>query len=285
MVATMMKGVAVGLFDSISNSLPGVALSAGAQIAKANVLSHLPPGAGGVLNTGLNVAGDILSGNLAGAVGDVFSSGLLTNKFPRLSGAATQARFLSTPSRVFGGITPLAAKQMHAKIAGTSYALKNLFFIEVQELNSNSGVPAATSDCFNFFATEVEYSSVTLTGEKRHAGGATVDGVQGREAVELSITTLDDVNGTLKTWFQLKSRKAVAIDGTVGVPYDYLVRIKIRHATQSMEAARAMGASSIFGSTYLMRPVSLAHPLSRREQAAQEVHMTFTQFDTFHPFT
>ena len=65
-------------------------------------------------------------------------------------------------------------------------------------------------------------------------------------------------------------------DGTVGVPMDYLVKIRVLHSFITDDSNKGG-----YEDTFLMRPVSVSSSLSRREDAVQEVQLTFTQFDTF----
>ncbi|MOA49877.1 hypothetical protein D3C78_1728180 [compost metagenome] len=97
--------------------------------------------------------------------------------------------------------------------------------------------------------------------------------MQSSEAVELRITTLDDRAGSLKRWFENHAAAVAARDGTVGVPANYAITFTIQHAF--------VGDAKGFEGKGLYRPVSYEVGLSRREDALEEIQMTFTQLDTF----
>lgn len=141
---------------------------------------------------------------------------------------------------------------------------------------SDAGVtpPTDVGYLMHLFATEVSYSGATLTGDKVPIGSGTMDLLHGRDAVELTITTMDDEVGTLKRWFEAKCKQAAHMDGTVGLPADYIVNFTILHATPKASV-------NAFGSYLAMRPVSIQYELSRNEDAPQSLTMVWTQFDTF----
>lgn len=183
---------------------------------------------------------------------------------------------LRTPSPLLGGLTLEMAARIHAESRSIEHAKKNLFIVEVSDLKkTKSGLVEGDGPyTFNFFAVDVGYTAHNLIGEKRRIGGAVVDGLLGQEPIEMRITTFDDTLGTLKSWFREKAAAISNRDGTVGVPADYLVKIRVRHAT-------IYGAESDpFGDEYLMRPMNLEHDLSRRDDALAELQMTFTEADT-----
>jgi hypothetical protein len=134
--------------------------------------------------------------------------------------------------------------------------------------------PTDVGYLMHLFATEVSYSGATLTGDKVAIGSGTMDMLHGRDAVELTITTMDDEVGTLKRWFEAKCKQAAHMDGTVGLPADYIVNFTILHATPKASV-------NAFGSYFAMRPVSIQYDLSRNEDAPQSLTMVWTQFDTF----
>lgn len=127
---------------------------------------------------------------------------------------------------------------------------------------------------FNLFATNVTLPEVTLTGEKKHLGSAVADHLMGSDAIELSITTMDDEVGSLKRWFRAKAQQAARPDGSFGTPEEYCVRINIYSATPMEDGAA-------YQANYLYRPASMQYDLARGEQAMSEVQLTFSQFDTF----
>lgn len=178
---------------------------------------------------------------------------------------------------LLGGLTLANARDTYTQLRDAQLARKNLWFIRVTDHNPPSlphldGAPAASY--FNLFATDVSYPRSTLTGEKVAIGSAMMDRIAGTEAIELAVSTMDDSKGTLKHWFDAKYAQAAQADGTFGVPADYWVDIEVFHASP-FDNAQAYRLNA------RMRTNGIQHELSRREQAMQEIQMTFSQVDTF----
>jgi hypothetical protein len=92
----------------------------------------------------------------------------------------------------------------------------------------------------------------------------------------MRITTLDDSEGTLSSWFARHALKAVKPDGTVNAPGRYAIKIKVIHAVISQSAN--VGGYEDEG---WFRPANIEFSLSRSEQALKDVTMTFSQLDSF----
>lgn len=236
---------------------------------------RLPAGMGPMVNAGINAGGRLLNGDIGGAVGGVIDSGILTQHFPFLTGLYSTAAFMATPTPLFGGISPAMARQIYEQCQAETYARKNLFLVEV---SGYSGTGAAGEFKFNLFTTDVSYAPYTITGDKQKIGAATVDLVTGGEPVELSMTTLDDEAGTLKDWFSQRAALAAHADGTVGLPIEYLLKIRVVHSFITPETA-----GGAYKGTGYYRPGNLALSLSRRDDNLEELQMTFSQGDTFMP--
>lgn len=264
----------MGLFDTIATQAGSYL---GGQLKRV-----IPSKLQTQLGTGLSAVGQLENGNILGAAATV--SSLFAGKLGAASGVATQLAYWNTPTPLFGGITPTDALAIYKEFAGLQLAKKNLFLVEISDLNPESplwldGPSYISSDgsrAFNIFVTDVEYSPWTITGDKRRIGAATADSVGGFEAVEMRITTLDDTVGSIKSWFDYKASLVVNSDGTVGVPRDYLVKVRVLHAFIT-DGSNQNG----YEDEYLMRAVGETVSLSRREDNMQEIQMTFTQFDTF----
>lgn len=235
------------------------------------VNKYVPLKVQGALNTGAGAVGDLLNGDWNSAGVRLLDSGLLNDLLPGMGGVASQTRYWGAATPLFGGISPNEAKGIYDEMRGQRLGKKNLWLIEV-----SSRLQGDASQRFNLFATEIEYEPFNLTSEKRRAGGAVVDSVQGAEAVELRLTTMDDQSGTLKKWFAAHHGVAAARDGTVGVPDTYAITIKIVHSFITRSSNR--GGYEDIG---LFRPANLALSLSRREDGLQELQMSFSQLDTF----
>jgi hypothetical protein len=136
---------------------------------------------------------------------------------------------------------------------------ENLFHVAVESplTISNANI---TTNLFNVFCLGVDYSPITLTGEKRNIGTAVADILKATEAIELRLTTLDDTAGTLKSWFTNLSALAAPSDGTVNVPADFATRFTIRHAF--IDGENGLPDKALF------RPGSLEISLSRADRPA-----------------
>jgi hypothetical protein len=130
---------------------------------------------------------------------------------------------------------------------------------------------------FDLLAMDVNYS-VSLQGDHQQIGSGFIDKPTGISPTELSITTMDDQAGTIKRWFDGKQAQVAHIDGTMGLPAEYLVTIEVVHAVASEQVANSLRAYSY---TKRYRANSRSIDLSRRDQGLAEVQLNFTQFDNF----
>jgi hypothetical protein len=265
----------MGLYDNIAENLGRLATtgkSAAENVAMGLVNKYAPIQVQRAVNVGMDAVGDLMRGGLESAGMRLLDCGLLPGIGWMTAQIASQIQYWNTPTPLFGGITPTDAKRIYEEMREHDLAKKNLWLIDVSsKLNSGAyNMP----DRFNMFATEVEYEPFIVAGDKHKVGGAVVDAVQGKEPVELRLTTLDDKDGNLKQWFALHHKAAAAPDGTVGVPGSYAIKIKVAHAVIVMEH-KAWEFAGLF------RPVNIATSLSRREDGLEEIQMTFSELDTF----
>jgi len=237
----VQKKIGGGFGQSISSAIPSVARQA--------------------ISTGTSVFQDIQDGNLIGAG-------------QRLLNARGGGRFgnnhFNTPTAMLGGLSPAEALNRYRQHAGIDFAYKNLWLLEV------SSALKGDFDIFNMYAYNVDFSPFTITGEKKQIGSAHVDLVNSGDPVEMSITTLDDVNGSIKRWFEAHAVACSASDGTVGLPNDYAIKIKVTHAFSSSETNKGG-----YQSKGLFRAGNITIGLSRSEIAMAEITMSFVQLDTF----
>lgn len=229
---------------------------------------RLPPIVRNAVGVAGGAVGDVMAGDLQGAALRVLDSGLIDSLFPDGGNARSQTRFQMKANPLFGGITPREAKAIYEASRSAPKAKKNLWLIEI-----TSAIGGA--ETFNLFATEVDYAPFNIAGDKRRVGAAVIDAVTGGEAVELRITTMDDAAGTLKRWYAMHSALVERPDGTVGLPSEYKVGIRVLHGVVSSTQRVAYEDKGLF------RPSGIEIQLSRREDALQELQMTFTQLDTF----
>lgn len=250
-----------------------------------NAISRVsvPGAAGGLLKTAVGkyapkyygAASSLLNGDLAGAamaaaranlpqIGNPFFNHLLWNT-------------LENP--LLGGITPLEAQRIFAQMQATQYAKKNLFFLEILDyIPDAGGAQQGGRNIFNMFATSASFSPISLTADQKQIGSGIMDGVSGRERLELRLTTYDDAFGSVKQWFENRANAVARPDGTFGLPTDYLVQVRILHAAINEDVMKKYGG---FERKYIMRPTSIESELSRVEDNLEELQLSFSQFDTF----
>lgn len=242
--------------SSIFERISGQITSAALQKVKipAKIQRHLP------------LARKLMRGDVEGLI----NAGL--NALGNKIGALGPSAGLYTPSALLGGITMQQAQAIFDECVATDYAKKNLWHINI----SNLAGPQPYN--FNLFATDVGYAPHTVTGEAVYIGSGSFDKVTGTDRVEMRVTTLDDSAGSLKAWFHERMARLAPVDGTFGLPIDYLFRVDVMHAFISEEAE---GSGSAYVDTFLMRPGNIEYELSRRDDNLQELQMTFVEFDTF----
>lgn len=179
-------------------------------------------------------------------------------------------------SALLGGISMQEARAIFDQCVATDYAKKNLWHINISNLAGSNPYN------FNLFATDVGYAPYTVSGDAVYIGSGSFDNITGTERVEMRVTTLDDANGSMKAWFQERMAQLAKVDGTFGLPIDYLFRVDVMHA---FIGEQADGAGGAFVDTFLMRPGNIEYDLSRRDDNLQELQMSFVQFDTFAALT
>lgn len=268
-IGSVQGGIAEALGNStFANAVANAAVSTARNAATGIVNKYIPGHLQKVVGAGTGAIGDIMDKNFSNAGLRIFDSGLLDGIIPGMSGLSAQSRYFGTPTPLFGGITPAEAKRIHDEMHGTEYTKKNLWLLEV------SGAMGDVSSRFNLFATDLEFSPFTVSGQKRQIGAAHADSVTSSDPVELTITTLDDQSGFIKSWFEIYAAAAAHGDGTVGVPARYAIKFTVVHGFVDK---RYNGYKNIG----LFRPANMSVSLSRREDSLSEIQMTFMQMDTF----
>lgn len=216
----------------------------------------------------LPLARSLMRGDVQGAL-----AGLLS-RLDEDDAASSSAAARPAPPSLIGGLSVSKVREIYQQVSGIGHAKKNLWFLRITDVAPGDG---DLTD-FNLFATDVSYSPCTLAGEPVRIGSQSFDNVQGAERVDLQLTTLDDSKGSLKRWFEERHERIAHRDGTFGVPSEYLIRIEILHAFVSPDA---QGAGAGKWDKFIMRPVAIQYEKTRREDALDELQMSFTEFDTF----
>lgn len=276
----------MSLFHEVSESIAKQAVgdirsslqrkaSARFSAAMSAVNSHVPPELQKYSSKLIGAAASRLGvGDLLGLNGTSRVNQSSSFEFSRRNLGGTPESFWTTENPLMGGITPREAKQIYEEAIGQDRAWKNLWLIEVSS-NLNDGQQNIPT-LFNMFATELSYSPFIVTGDAIKVGGANYDQVRGHEPSELTMTTYDDAEGSIKRWFAAHHHAATGRNGTVSEPGKYAIRIRIVH-----NAITEQKAEGRFESVGLFRPVNLEISLSRSESGLEELQMTFAQLDTF----
>ena len=260
----------MGIFDDVSQrvsrAVSNVSLSGAATTLAKTAIGRFAPKFYGP-------ASKLIRGDIAGAAFDVAKNKLTS----MIGGKPGHVLFGVMRNPLYGGITPSEAQRIHDEVMATQYAKKNLFFLEVLDFYPTDG-GAQGANPFNLFATGVSFAPHTITGDAKPIGSGIMDAITGSERVEMRITTYDDAAGTIKRWFKARADAVARPDGTFGVPADYLVQIRILHASISDDVLNRFGG---YEQKFIMRPTSLECELSRTEDNLEEIQMAFAQFDTF----
>lgn len=91
-------------------------------------------------------------------------------------------------------------------------------------INSNTG--RGIMSVYNILATNLHYSPITIENETFQIGSALVDSPTTGQPTDLSLTVMDDEQGTIKRFFKDMASRVIHSDGTVGVQADGLVKIR-----------------------------------------------------------
>lgn len=231
------------------------------------------------------------------------NSNAFTSRLPWLSGFAPSlatdgggpgglsaaAAFEATASRAMGGVLPKQARQIVRESLETNFGRRNLFMFDVSGLsgvNSEADFDRSTATNahrLNLFVLDASYGVNSITAEAHKVGGSTLDQPTGTDPMELRLTTLDDETGYVKRWFENLRGRVARRDGTFGVPADYLVRLRLLHSFVTDESAASWLRDRV-DTTWSMaawfRPVSMEMDVSRKDQALEELTLTFHQYDT-----
>lgn len=269
-----VAGSAIAAFGGgkLVTAAVGAATTAVSSAAASLANKYVPETLRSKIDSGSKVLGLAMDGKWGDAGLEAMKGGLFDGLLSTLSGSAQQQAIMGRSSKLMGGGSLSNAKQLIEKVVAGKHVHKNFFLLEVSSLSEGD-----FSSTFNLFAVDVSYDAFNIAGEKKRVGGALVDTVTGQEAVEMRFTTFDDQSGNLKKFWARHHARAVARDGTVGVPADYAIRIKVLHGV----IAGGDGHSSAYADEGLFRVQTLSSEQSRREDSLQELQMTFSQLDTF----
>jgi hypothetical protein len=182
-----------------------------------------------------------------------------------------------TAAPVFGEMGSLSLyRAMFEESAMIEKAWKNLYFVRLDEFRRSQESPGG-AEGINALVVDVGFSPATMPGEAVSIGSANMDNLMAAERVELRMTVFDDARGSVKRWFLAKCDQAAHVDGTFGLPVEYLVTIDLTH----MATIGPGRPDERLRHKLLMRPSNIEIELSRRDPNLEELQLSFTQFDTF----
>lgn len=250
----------------------GAASSAASQAAKKAIDKNIPPQLRGKLDSAGKVVGGLMKGDFEGAALSALEGGFLDGLMGNLGGTARENRQRNQALPIYGGLSIAQVQRLHDEVLSANHVRKNLFVLEI-----TSYAEGDMSDVFNLLCVDLEYEPWNIAADKQRAGGVVLDFVTGQEAVEMRMTTYDNEDGALKSFFARHHAAVAAQDGSVGVPAEYALKIKVLHGV----AKGGNRVSSAYADEGLFRVASCGVGLSRREQALQELPLTFSQLDTF----
>ena len=256
----------------LAKAVVGAASSATSQAARQALNKYVPYGLRAKIDAGARGVGLAMEGKFEDAAMALLDGGFADSLLAGLSGDLKNQAFRGKTSPLFGGVSLEEAKRVHDELVNAGHSRKNLFVLEVQSFAEGD-----MSAIFNMFAVDVDYEPFNLAADKQRVGGAVVDIVTGQEAVEMRMTMFDNTAGDLRRFFARHHAAIAARDGTVGVPADYALRIKLLHGV----VAGGKLLASAYADEGLFRLTTLSNSQSRREQALQEIQLTFSQLDTF----
>lgn len=199
--------------------------------------------------------------------------------------------FEEKPNELMGWLTPRQVAEIQSLVRQAGPVRKNLFCIRIADPNpppmemTGNAAGAGVVGLFDLLAVDVSYSPVTLTGDKVQIGSAVMDKVIGTEAVEIQVTTIDDETGTLKRWFEAKAAQVANRDGTFNPQGFYSFEMEIVHGLPHDHGIQptlpAEKVAAAYSNKFRVRVAAIQFEMSRRDQALQELQMTFTQVDTW----
>lgn len=257
---------------ALANAVTSTATKVASQQATQLFNKYVPDTLRQKIDTGARVLGSAMKGDWESAGMAALEGGVFDKLLGGLSADANQAAIMRKRTPMLGGGSMSNTRDVMEKVLTAGHVHKNLFLLEVSSFREGDA-----SSLFNLFAVDVDYDPFNIAGDKQRVGGATVDRVNGQEAVEMRFTTFDNQAGELKKFWARHHAAAVARDGTVGVPANYAIRIKLMHGIVEGGAA----PSSAYADEGLFRVQTMSVSNSRREPGLQELQMTFSQLDSF----
>lgn len=226
------------------------------------------------IGTGTGALSDALGGDYNHLGVRLLEYGLADSLIPGLQAILAQARYWRAPTPLFGGISPTDARAILRETQGIAWHKNNLFLVEISLADAKQSLNSPPTR-FNLYVTGVEYAPQSLVGDAYNVGAAVLSGVKNTAAVELKITTLDDQQGTIKTWFKNQCALSAHPDGTVGVPLNYVCQISVLYGVSRKLTVAPYETIGWF------KPTKLEAKLTRASEGMEELTLSFLQTESF----
>jgi len=189
------------------------------------------------------------------------------------------AGYWHTPARGFGYLTPAEALKYYNEVNTVTLGSTKRFLLEITQMShtKNAIKGRGFANVFNLLVNDITYSPNTIPPEKKNIGMAVIDALNTTEQIDYAVQANDDKQGTLKKWADTMAGAVANSDGTVGLPIDYLLKIKILHNYTSDDVAKRDNIDPYITES-IVRIVSSEITLSR--ESKNGITINFTQFDT-----
>ncbi|EFH6446002.1 phage tail protein [Escherichia coli] len=131
----------------------------------------------------------------------------------------------------------------------------------------------------DFFAKDITYHDYSVEYEPTKIGGGTIQQPVGREPGQITMMVRDTVDGIVMDWFKMAKNRVVNSNGTVNLPGDYLLNIRI-YRLLAAGVTKLENEMTVF-------PVTVGDVTYARDQVTEfkSFPMTFALHSTFNQAT
>jgi hypothetical protein len=178
---------------------------------------------------------------------------------------------------LLGGIPLSEVETIYNEMRNTPFSKQNIWHVNIESVCPPSILKPVRH--INMYVLDVNYSPYTIVGDATPIGSGNYDQVNQGERVDMTITTHDNIRGDVKKWMKQLAAETTHADGTFGYPLDYLLRVTVTHAFTSPNSAESILLAD--QDTFIMRLAGVEIAKDRRNDAMEELNISFTQFDTF----
>lgn len=127
----------------------------------------------------------------------------------------------------------------------------------------------------DFFAKDITYGRYVVETEELKVGGGVIQVPTGRSAAPVTLMVRDTVDGMVQKWFDACQDKVVNADGTVNMPEDYTLNIRIYKVIVS--------GATLLETELKVFPIQRGETTRSRDQVTEFLTypLTFAHFSTF----